>query len=197
MATQLLMPLPRQINTAALLVVPDLDLPELELPDVNPSADWPSLTMGRQGVLAQVNGHLSSVRESARSQYSAARSEVAEAKATIQELRDFVGDPRASVSASDGARQVTVTGMAQEMAQSVSFALSYLRAVGSLGPFGLDIVFLFIGLGWMLFLNLLEWLMVVVAWVVKRIMSILGFVLTIIRVLLEIIRTIMALLPFF
>ena len=195
---QLLMPLPTQPDTSGLFaVMPELSLPELELPEINPSADWPSLTMGREGILAQVESQLFTVRDAARAQYNAAYSEIAEVGETIQSMRDFVGSPQANVIASDGARQVTVVGMAQEMAQSVEFALSYLRALGSLGPFGLDIVFVFIGLGWILFLNLLEWIMLAIAWVVKRIVGVLEFVITIVRVLLEIVRTIMALIPFF
>ncbi len=194
---QLLMPLPRSPDTSALSFAPMLSLPELELPDINPSADWPSLTMGRPGVLAQVQTQLTTARDAARSQYSAARASVAEARETIGAIQTFVGSPQSAVVASDGARQVTVVGMAQEMSQSISYSLSWLRAVGSLGPFGLDVVFLFIGLAWILFMNLLEWLMIVIAWLIKRVLAVFAFVIQIFRVLLEIVRTIMALLPFF
>ncbi len=180
----------------ALAVQPELSLPDVTLPDINPSEEWPELSTGRDGVLSQIHTQIQTVQTTLDGQYSWARARIASFEQTTAALRDFIGSPQ-SVVASDGARQVTVTGMAQEMAQSVAFALGYLRAVGALGPMGLDVVFVFIGLAWMLFVNLMEWLTRAIAWFVRLILRVAGWIVELVRVLLEIVRTIMALIPFF
>lgn len=176
-------------------IYPALALPELVLPNINP-AEWPSLSMGRQTVLEQVYLQINSTKDTLSNQYGWAREQVANVKETTSALREFIGSPD-SVMASGGGRTVTVTGMAQEMSQSVGFSLAYLRAVSDLGPLGLNLVFVFIGLGWMLFVNLMDWLTHIIAWVIKTMFRVIGAVIEFVRILFEIVRTIMALIPFF
>lgn len=73
-----------------------------------------------------------------------------------------------SLSVYDGTEHVTVSGMAQRMSQSLEFGFGYARAVSALGPMGLDLVFVFVGFGWVVLVNL-------IVTVIRLIAALVGF----------------------
>jgi len=187
MSGELPAPLP---DMPDVIVMPDITFPEID------SSDWPDIVVGRDTMFAQTNARLMDVRSALNEQYDDARATLVSVRNTTNELRAFVGDPQTSVSAQSDARSVTVTGMAQEMAQSVSSSMGYVRAVSNLGPLGLDLVFIFIGLGWILFMNLVEWVVKIVAWIVRWLWSLLAFLLRLFELFMALIRTLVELIPF-
>lgn len=166
-------------------------MPDLTLPSVNRSA-WPTTADNRQAIQSNIENRLRDVRSAINEQYNAARTTVTAVRSTTQRVKDFVGDPQTSVVARSDNRSVTVTGMAQEMSASVTTALGYARAVSNLGPLGLDLVFVFIALGWILFVNFASLAISVIAWFFKM----LGKVLETIWKVVMMVTNILKLIPF-
>jgi len=184
MSGELPMPLPRLPGS--------VDMPDIAFPYVDFS-EWPSVTDGRESVGSTINGELYLARDIINEQYDRARDGINAVRETTQSIRDFVGNPMTSVTAQSDSRIVSVNSMASEMAQSVSYSLGYLRAVSNLGPMGLDLVFIFIGLGWVLFMNVVEWIMAVIVWLLKMLAGAITFAFRILELVMELIRTIRAL----
>jgi len=170
------------------VIMPDLNLPYIDF------SDWPTVSDGRAGLAEQINQRLYVQHAMINEQYNRAREGLNAVKSTTRALREFVGNPVTSITSQSDTRVVTVNSMAAEMAQSVEYSIGYLRAVSNLGPMGLDLVFIFIGLGWVLFMNVLEWLVLAIAWILKMIAGAINFVLRIIELIMDMIRTIRALL---
>lgn len=167
-------------------------MPDVAFPYIDFST-WPTVSDGRAGLATQINQRLYDTRAVINEQYTRARLTLQTVRETTAGIREFVGNPMTSVSTQSDSRTVTVNSMASEMAQSVEFSISYLRAVSNLGPLGLDLVFIFIGLGWILFVNLAEWVLRAIIWILKALGSAFAFVLRIIDLILSLIRTIRAL----
>jgi len=178
------MPLPRLPGS---VTMPDIAFPYVDF------SEWPSVTDGRESVGSTINGELYLARDIINEQYDRARDGINAVRETTQSIRDFVGNPMTSVTAQSDSRIVSVNSMASEMAQSVSYSLGYLRAVSNLGPMGLDLVFIFIGLGWVLFMNVVEWIMAVIVWLLKMLAGAITFAFRILELVMELIRTIRAL----
>jgi hypothetical protein len=115
---------------------------------------------------------------------------------TTDSIEALVGDPM-EVSTNVGERSLTMTGMAQEMAQSVEFGLGYARAVARIGPMGLDLVFVFVGLAWLLIVNVLTLLIRLIAWFIRAAGKALEFVWRLLLLLISVIRLIVAVLDLF
>ena len=136
-------------------------LPSMPGPVALPSVSFPAVDMSELPVMADeraalevlTKNRVTILRSALQSRYAEAMGAVASVRSVTDNLSNAVGNP-ATLSVHDGAQQTTVVGMAQRMSQSVSLGLSYVRAVSALGPMGLDLVFLFVGLGWVLFVNL-------------------------------------------
>jgi len=172
---------------APLPTMPDpIDMPNVEYPYVDRSA-WPTTVDEREAMKTLVENRVYRLQGALNTQYSRARSSVSAVRETTNAVRNFVGDPMAMVS-TGAERSVTVGAMAQEMAQSTSFALGYARAVSSLGPLGLDLVFLFVGLGWVIFVNLISMLIQVVAWFIRMMGNALDWIFKVLLIVIQLIR---------
>ena len=186
MSGELPAPLPVMPGVVAM---PDITFPA---PD---RSQWPDTTIVRQGLWSSINAELVDARQTINEQYDSARANIVAVRSATQAIRTFVGNPVNTTAQSDS-RVVTVNSMAAEMSNSVAVALGYVRAVSNIGPMGMDLAFIFIGLGWVMFVNLLEWVATAIVWIFKTIMSGFLFVLRIFEILMQIVRTLRALLPF-
>jgi len=140
-------------------------LPSMPGPVALPAVSFPAVDMSELPVLADeraalqtlTSNRVSVFRGAMQSRYAEMRGSVASMRSFTHNISNAVGNP-ATLSVYDGTQRTTVTGMAQRMSQSVSLGLSYARAVSALGPMGLDLVFVFIGIGWIMFVNLVSFL---------------------------------------
>jgi len=171
-----------------------ISLPDITLPLVDHS-QWPDTTTSRNAAWQAINASVADVRTTINEQYSNARSQVAALRSTTQSMRDFIGNPASTVSQGYG-QSFTVTGMASQMSNSVASALGYVRAVSAIGPMGLDLVVIFIGLGWVLFLNFFEWLMMLIVSIIKTLAGIVVWFFRVLEIIMAFVRTIRAVLPF-
>jgi hypothetical protein len=86
---------------------------------------------------------------------------------------------------------------AVDLSENMNFAFGYVRAVADIGPIGLDLIFIFLGLGWLVFVKLTTLIMRVTAWLVRMLfrmlgslIQLIGFFLQVISVIAEIIKLI-------
>jgi hypothetical protein len=170
-------------------------MPNLQLPYVNHS-DWPTVADERDAVKILIRNRVNLLQQNLSNRYNEARLTVRSVRNTTSMVSEMVGNPMA-VTAHTGERSVTLTTVAQEMAQSMEFAIGYARAVGSIGPMGLDLVVGFIGLGWLVFVNLITLLIRVIAWFVRMLGKVLESIWKLLILLLEVIRLIIAIIDLF
>lgn len=173
-------PLPRMPDT--------VDMRNLTLPIVS-MENWPSTATNREVVYTIIETRLSDARQTLNQQYVSARTTVAAVRSVTRRITDFVGDPQAAIVSHSESQSFTVTAMAQEMGASVTQAVSYARA---LGPLGLDLIFVFIGLGWIMFVNFFGLVIGAIAWFIR----ILGKVLDAAWKMLMLLSNLLKLLPF-
>jgi len=131
-----------------------IELPEVVFPAVDPSA-WPSVEDERAATKIVVSNRISVLRATMNSRYNDARASVASVRSVTHNVLETIGNPMVD-SVYDGTTRVSVAGMAQRMSQSIEYGLGYARAVANIGPMGLDLVFVFVGIGWILLMNLLS-----------------------------------------
>jgi len=166
-------------------------MPRLELPYVTRD-DWPTTVDEREAVKLLVRNRVTVFQQSLNNRYTAARVAVNAMRSTTDMISNAVGDPMTTVSANTGERSLTVTGMAQEMAQSVEFSLGYARAVAEIGPVGLDLVFAFVGLAWIVFINVMSLLVRLIAWFIRMLGRALEAIWKVFMLLIQIIRLVIA-----
>ncbi len=145
-----------------------------------PSVSFPSVDMSELPVMADERAALQTLtsnrvavfRGAMQSRYAEMKGSVASLRSVTDNISNAIGNP-ATLSVYDGTQRTTVVGMAQRMSQSVSLGLSYARAVSALGPMGLDLVFVFIGIGWIVFVNLAAFLARLIGAVIAMLGSVL------------------------
>jgi len=128
-------------------------MPVVSFPSVDMS-ELPTMSDQQAAVKILVGNRVSVFRATMNARYASARAGIASVRSVTDNISNAIGNPM-TLSVYDGTERVTVAGMTQQMAQSISFGLGYARAVSSLGPMGLDLVFVFVGLGWIILVNLI------------------------------------------
>jgi len=170
-------------------------MPAIRMPYVN-HANWPTTTDERAALKTIVSNRVSVLRSSLNARYTDARLAVRAVRQTTDMVSNAIGDPM-SVQTHSGERALTVTAMAQEMAQSVEFSLGYARAVAGLGPVGLDLVFVFAGLGWIVFVNVVSLVVRVAGFFIRALSRALGTIGRLLSLLIDVLRLIVAILDLF
>ena len=144
----------------------EMSLPAVRFPTVDMES-LPVLSDERAALQTLTDNRVSVLRATINSRYASVRGSVASVRAVTDNISNAVGDPM-SLSVYDGTEHVTVSGMAQRMSQSLEFGFGYARAVSALGPMGLDLVFVFVGFGWVVLVNL-------IVTVIRLIAALVGF----------------------
>ncbi len=157
------------------MALPDLpqsaSFPVVVFPRIDPS-QWPSISDGRNAVKSEFMARLNDMRLFLNAGYADVNTALNTVRNSTASIRNFIGNPMNVTAQASGGRVTTVTGAAYEMAQSTAVALGYVRAVAAIGPIGVNLVFVFIGLVWILFVNLGEWLLTFMIFIFK---SLAGF----------------------
>jgi hypothetical protein len=90
----------------------------------------------------------------------------------------------------DTGTQYTAYGMASDMANSMAFAVAYLRGLSKLGAVGTDLTFVLIGLAWIAVVNLIDVLFRISVVLFKILGNVIDFVIRAIELLIEIVTAI-------
>lgn len=154
-----------------------INMPALELPEIDRSR-WPSLVEQRAELDTKGRSALSGVRSELSQRYSEALAQVDDVRTTVGEWRSFVGMTEGgmeSITAQSASRSFTMASVAQEMGASIEFSVGYLRAITGLGPLGLDLAFVFVGLAWVWFVNLSIMAIKLTAYLIRSLFNILDF----------------------
>lgn len=144
-----------------------IDLPSIAFPGIDMS-QLPVLSDERQAVETLVSNRVTVLRATINNRLAETRASIASLRSFTRATSDAIGNPM-TLSVYDGTERLTVTGMAQRMAQSVEYGIGYARAVSALGPLGLDLVFVFVGFGWVVLVNL-------IVMAVRLIAAVIGFI---------------------
>lgn len=129
-------------------------LPAMVFQPVDMSA-LPTMSDERAAVESLTANRISLMRATMQSRYTDMQAAVASVRSVTNNMSNAIGNPT-TISVYDGAQQATVVGMAQRMSQSVSLGLGYARGLSAIGPLGLDVAFVFVGIGWILFVNFMS-----------------------------------------
>lgn len=150
------LPVPLPVSPGA------VSLPEISFPEVTNNS-WPSLIAQKSNLESAAHERVVNIRYNLNSQYNATRNALNEVRVTTDMISNAVGDPT-SVAVNTGTSALNATQIAQQMSSSMSYATGYLRAITTVGPLGLDLAFVFIGLGWIVFVNLVTLLIRLMFW---------------------------------
>lgn len=170
----------------------------VDLPEINVSA-WPSSRSAVDSLFEEVDTamstQLTTVRSRLNTQYSAVLAQVSSVRQVTNDIKAAIGDPLTinvrDIDKQGNARVTTVSMMAAQLTSSTRYAIGYMRALSNLGPLGLDLLFVFIGLGWMVFINILAFLIEGIAWFLKQLGRLKDEVIKLLSFLLDFIRTIL------
>lgn len=121
-------------------------------------------------VMSRVEGRLSS-------SLTSVNQRVSQSRALVNNVRSRVGSPLSDVQmVSDTGTEYTAFSMASDMANSMGFAVAYLRGLSKMGAVGIDLTFVLIGLAWIAVVNLIDVLFRISVLFFKILGNVIGFV---------------------
>lgn len=176
-------------------------LPRLNLPD--PPSSYPQ----NPGIIKPVIGpQMEGLADGANAQYAWVLDRISEGRELTGRVGALVGETQpqregaefGALGVAFGSAPVTAHSIAGDLASTIRFAMGYMRAVSNLGPTGLSLVFIFLGLGWIAFVNVADLGVRSIAWLLRTIgaviIKVFGFVLGVIGWVLNFILSILRML---
>jgi hypothetical protein len=175
-------------------------LPDMTLPNVSHS-NWPSSVPSQNDVRDDVEGYVEGVNGVLNDQYSWVLERIYQARTVTNQARSVIGDvdqvgaEEIGFSAASDEGEISAASIATDLAGAIRWSMAYLRALSNLGPLGLDLAFVFIGLGWIVLVNVMDMAVRLVAWLLGLIFKVVSFVLgTLIDLVIGIINIILKIL---
>jgi len=211
------------INSAQVSFVAETALPWPEMRFVSPQAIIFTPVLPENLPVRDESGwveRLTDLRNDLLYVYEGAETDIEEYKALRARLENTVGDPAQVLIAFPDSQPETymhvlgqgrpggtpyagdesVAGQVAVMVSSFYSSMGYVRSVADIGPIGLNVVFIFMAMGWIVFVTTLDLFFQFVMWLLNIITKvIIGGALTILKVLISIARLFieaMRLLPF-
>lgn len=159
-------------------------LPRLNLPE--PPSSYPQ----NPGIIKPVIGRqLEGLADGANAQYAWVLDRIYEGRELTGRVSALVGETQpqregeqfGAMGIAFGESPITAHSIAGELASTIRFAMGYMRAISNLGPTGLSLVFIFLGLGWVALVNVADLGVRSIAWLLRTIgamiIKVFGFVL--------------------
>ena len=192
-------PMPLPAFPAAIQAIEISELPQF----VFPAFDFPVLptleseiTSVGSSMVAAWNASVSETRAGLNSQFSAFNTSMGQVRSTTNVLRYRIGSPLTDVQARTGSQNYTSAySMAVDMASSMQLPIMFLRGLSGLGTTGLNLSFVFLGLVWLVVVNLLDVLVDVKVVMVKALVSVLRAVVKAIEIAIQILILLRSLIP--
>jgi hypothetical protein len=148
-----------------------------------------------------VEGYVEGVNGVLNDQYSWVLDRIYQARTVTNQARSVIGDvdqvgaEEIGFSAASDEGEISAASIATDLAGAIRWSMAYLRALSNLGPLGLDLAFVFIGLGWIVLVNVMDMAVRLVAWLLGLIFKVVSFVLgTLIDLVIGIINIILKIL---
>lgn len=138
--------------------IPELtaeQLPSFSLPNVN-NYSFPSAEAQISAARSKLGALFNESRVALNQEFENVSAEMGRTRLFINRTRQIVGAPLAVNVQSDTTRVTTAYAVAVQMTGAMQTSVAYLRGLSSLGATGLNLTFIFLGLGWLMFLKLLE-----------------------------------------
>jgi len=156
------------------------NLPDMQLPLVDHET-WPE--NDNSGLKSDIEERVTDVNEQLQGQYEFVIERIYDARSLTNQAQSVVGDPLDSGGEAlgfsvqaDGDTEITAASAAEQLAGAIRFAMAYMRSLTDIGPLGLDIVFVFIGLAWIVVVNMADMAVRISSWLLSNILKVLTFV---------------------
>lgn len=136
--------------------VQPLTFPSLSLPAIN-SANWPGAIAEINSLSARLDSTMSAVESMQQREFSRVSAQISAVRAPINRMKTLIGAPQTDITVqSDTAQYNSLYSMATVSTAAVQTSVAYLRGLSGIGATGLNLTFVFIGLGWITMVNLLD-----------------------------------------
>ncbi len=154
-ATTAVLPAPLPAMPAMPQAVTVASLPAVVLPS-RPALNLPSIANTVNGINADLDAAITARRVELNTEFARLNRQLARARVTTNKLRARIGSPL-EVSVNSGSQSYTSAyQMASEMSGAMQTSIAYLRGLSRIGTTGLDLTFVFLGLGWLIVLQLID-----------------------------------------
>ena len=189
--TQVLIPVP--VLPAVVPEITAADLPTVDLsslPGIDTS-EWTSTVDSITVARTAVNAVMTEAQDRVTAEISHAAARMGQTRSVINNVRARVGSPLSDVQARDGETTYTAYAIASDSVNAIQFSMAYLRGLSRLGGVGLDLTFVFLGLGWVVVVNLLDVSLRAAIALVKFISTVIDGVVNLVNTVLSLISAIM------
>ena len=173
----------------------NLVFPVISLPEIN-HAIWPSSVDQIEAVGARAFATASEVESTMQSEFSSISARLAAVRAPINQMQALIGSPQTDVTVrSDTAQYNSLYSMASASTAAMQTSTAYLRGLSGIGATGLNLTFVFIGLGWLLIVNLLDLLLSTTWALVRFIIGALDWAIKVVDLVLQILQAVGGFIP--
>ncbi|MCD4737783.1 MAG: hypothetical protein K8R89_00795 [Anaerolineae bacterium] len=175
--------------------VQPLTFPSLVLPVIN-SANWPSAIAGIEAISARIASTMNTVESMQQREFSRVNEQIAAVRAPISRMQSLIGSPQTDVTAqSDTTQYNSLYSMATASTAAIQTSVAYLRGLSGIGATGLNLTFVFIGLGWITIVNLLD-LALFIPWSLEKfIIRAIEWIMKIVDLILQVIQALGGFVP--
>jgi len=176
-------------------VEPLTTFPSVALPEID-HATWPSAVDEIDAVRAALLNTVSAAESTMQSEFSGVSARIAAVRSPISQMQAMIGSPQTDVTAqSDTAQYNSLYSMASTSTAAMQTSVAYLRGLSGIGATGLNLTFVFIGLGWVLIVNLLDLLLSTTWALVRFIIGALDWAIRVVDLILQILQAIGGFIP--
>lgn len=189
--TQVLIPVP--VLPAVVPEITAADLPTVDLSGMSgiDTSEWDSTIDSITAARTIVNAVMTDAQDRVTTEISHASARMGQARSVVNNVRARVGSPMTDIHARDGETTYTAYSIAYDSVNAIQFSMAYLRGLSRLGGVGLDLTFVFLGLGWVVVVNLLDVSLRAAIALVKVISNVIDGIIKIVNTILNLISAIM------
>jgi len=176
-------------------IQPLTTFPSVVLPSIN-HATWPSAIDAIDTVRATLLNTVNAAESTMQAEFGGVSARIAAVRSPIGQMKALIGAPQTDITAqSDTAQYNSLYSMASASTAAMQTSVAYLRGLSGIGTTGLNLTFIFIGLGWLLIVNLLDLLLSVTWSLVRFIVNALDWTIKVVDLVLQILQAVGGFIP--
>lgn len=173
-------------------VIEDYSLPTIYFPEVS-SYEWPSALDEIAAAKEHIEDAFVEQRSYLGTQISRASTKMNQVRVFTNKMRGLVGSPLTVSVSSDSTDVNSAYTIAVQMSSAIETSISYLRSLSAIGPTGLNLTFIFLGLAWLMILNALDLLVNIIVGIRKFLIGVIEWLLKILRTIFDFLQLVRAL----
>jgi hypothetical protein len=177
---------------ADIYVIEDYSLPTIYLPEVD-SYEWPSALDEIEARTAAIEDAFADQRSYLSVQISRVSTKMNQVRVFTNKMRGLVGSPLTVSVSSDSVNVNSAYAIALQLSSAIETSISYLRSLSAIGPTGLNLTFIFLGLAWLMILNALDLLVNIIVGIRKFLIGVIEWLLKILRTIFDFLQLVRAL----